>query len=77
MSNPAFTDQDAQAVINLVASAPLANLTHAKQVDELIGRFRAFYEGTKPKEQTPARKPRQLRPAAPAGEAGTTEDVTA
>ena len=40
---PPFTIQDAQALIQLVQSAPLANLTHARNVDQLCLRAQTFF----------------------------------
>jgi hypothetical protein len=37
-----FTYQDAQAMIALVQTAPLANMRAAQQVSELLQRFSAF-----------------------------------
>lgn len=42
MSN--FTQHDADAIIQMVQSAPLANMRHAQEVSALLQRFQAWYK---------------------------------
>lgn len=43
-----FTPQEAQALVDLVESAPLRHMRHAEAVTQLLRRFKAFYESTQP-----------------------------
>jgi hypothetical protein len=45
---PQFTPQDAQALVNLVESAPLRNMQHAEAVVQLLRKFKAFYDYVQP-----------------------------
>lgn len=44
MSLPTFTPAEAQALLNHASTAPLANMSHARQVDELIAKFSRWYQ---------------------------------
>lgn len=44
MTKPTFSPQEAKALINHASSAPLANMQHAKQVDDLIAKFSQWYQ---------------------------------
>lgn len=40
---PEFSVKDAQSLIELAERAPLTNMTEAKQVSALLGRFTAWF----------------------------------
>jgi hypothetical protein len=44
MSDPTFSPQDAQLMVNHVQTAPLQNMQHAAEVSMLIQKFKAWYE---------------------------------
>ncbi len=44
MSAPAFTPQEATALIQLVQSAPLQNMQHAAAVSSLLQKFQTWYD---------------------------------
>ncbi len=44
MSNPTFSAQEANALINHAQTAPLQNLQHASEASALLQKFKAWYE---------------------------------
>lgn len=44
MTNPTFSAQEAQLLVNHAQTAPLQNLQHASEVSVVLQKFRAWYE---------------------------------